>query len=216
MNNNVVITIFDVESEAFQAFSDLLKNPRGGGYAVPEAVLIKNKNGAIEVCDGFGADAPGSGSATGIVIGALVGILGGPIGVILGATAGGLVGSASDTDRAVDAASVVAVVADKLYEGEIAIAALVQETEPAFDNAFANYKTTIIRYDAADIADEVERLKELQDEVSNQVMQEIKADKKAARKERREKRRAEIEDQLSEYNAAAYTTVQSIQDVVPE
>ena len=51
--------------------------------------------------------------------------------------------------------NLAAVLMSKLYEGEIAIAALVSEEEPAFDAGFANYKATIARYDAADIADDV-------------------------------------------------------------
>ena len=49
MNNNVVITIFEVESEAFQAFSELRNAPAAAGYAVPEAILIKNSGGNIDV-----------------------------------------------------------------------------------------------------------------------------------------------------------------------
>ena len=207
MNTNVVITIFDVESEAFKAFTELRQKTAGEGYSAPEAVLIKNSNNTIEVCDGYGVDAADTGTASGILIGSLVGLLGGPIGVILGAAVGGMAGSAADDNRAIDTASVVAVVASKIYEGEIAIAALVQEEEPAFDAAFADYKTTMIRYDAADIADDVDRLYELGAEISNQVLQEVKADRKEERAEHREERRAKMKEQLDEYAAATNRTM---------
>ena len=207
MNNNVVIAIFEVESEAFQAFTQLRNAAAGEGYVVPEAALIKNSAGNIQVLDGFGYGDPTSGEATGIVVGSLVGVLGGPIGVILGAATGALAGSVSDSGRAVDTASVVAVVASKIYEGEIAIAALVSEEEPAFDAAFADYKTTIVRYDAADIADDVDRLYDLGAEISNQVLQEVKADRKAERADRREERRARIKAQFEEYEAATNRTM---------
>lgn len=202
MNNNVVITIFEVESEAFQAFSELRNAPAAAGYAVPEAILIKNSGGNIDVCDAFGIEAADAGTTQGIVIGSLIGLLGGPLGVILGAGAGAWAGSVSDAGRAVDTVSAVAVVASKIYEGEVAIAALVSEDEPAFDTAFAGYKTTIIRYDAADIADDVDRLYELEAEISNQVIEGVKADNKALRQDQREERRAKIKDQLDEFNAA--------------
>lgn len=199
MNNNVAIVVFEVESEAFQAFNELCKAPVGEGYTVPEAALIRNKNNSIEVCDVFGNTPAGTSTSNGIVIGSLVGILGGPIGVILGASLGAQMGMASDAARAIDNVSIVAVVADKIFEGETAIVALVGEEEPAFDAVFANYKTTILRYDAADIADDVDRLYELEAEISNQVMEEVKADRREARASRREERRARIKDQFEEY-----------------
>lgn len=212
MNNNVVIAIFEVESEAHQAFNELKGKTVGQGYVAPEAALIKNTNNVIDVIDGFGYADPDSDTSLGIVIGSLVGILGGPVGVLMGASFGALAGSASDSGRAIDTASAVAVVASKIYEGEIAIAALVQEEEPAFDAAFANFKTTIIRYDAADIADDVDRLYELGAELSNQVFEEVKADKKAERAERRDERRATIKAQLEEY---AEATNRAMGDVTP-
>ena len=202
MQNNVVITVFEVESEAFQAFNELRGKSAGADYIAPEAALIKNNDGAIQVLDAFGYGDPDAGTSTGIVIGSLVGVLGGPIGVILGAATGAWAGAVSDSGRAVDTASIVAVVASKIYEGEIAIAALVQEEEPAFDAVFADYKTTIVRYDAADIADDVDRLYDLGAEISNQVLQEVKADRKAERADRREERREKIKAQFAEYEAA--------------
>ncbi len=212
MQNNVVITIFEVESEAHQAFNQLKRQTVGEGYVVPEAVLLQSSADSIEVIDGFGISSPTSGTSTGIVIGSLVGILGGPIGVILGATTGAWAGGVSDANRAIDAASIVAVVASKIYEGEIAIAALVSEEEPAFDAVFADYKTTIVRYDAVDIADDVDRLYELETAISNQVIDEIKADRKAERADRRADRHAKIQTQFDEYVAA---TNRTMGDVTP-
>ena len=185
MNNNVVIAIFEVESEAYQAFNQLKNANSGEGYSAPEAALIQNKANAIDVLDGYGYGPVDSGASKGMVIGSLIGILGGPFGVLLGAATGALAGSVSDDNRAVDTASVVAVIASKIYDGEIAIAALVQEEEPAFDAVFTNYKTTIIRYDAADIADDVDRLYEFGAELTNQMVEEVKADRKTERAEHR-------------------------------
>ena len=207
MNNNVVIAVFEVESEAYQAFTQLKRENIGKGYTAAEAVLIKNKANTVDIIDAFGFTPGDADTSTGIVIGSLIGILGGPIGVILGATAGGLLGNASDGNRAVDTASVLAVLADKIYEGEIAIATLVSEEEPAFDAVFADYKTTIMRYDAADVADDVDRLQELGAELSNQVIQEVKADKKAERAEHRAERKEKISEQLEEYAAATNRTM---------
>ena len=208
MQNNVAIVIFEVESEAFQAFSELSKAQWGEGYAAPEAALIKNDGYSIQVLDAYGnGPAPNSGKAKGFVIGSLIGLLGGPVGLILGAAVGTVGGRQADVERELGNASVVAIVASKIFAGEIAIAALVEEEEPAFDALFANYQTTIVRYDAADIADDVERLYELEAAVSEQVIEEVKTDRKAARAERREERRARIRAQFKEYEAATNRTM---------
>lgn len=195
---------FDVASEAYQAFSELRAANAGENYFVPEAALIKNVDNKAEVVDFFTTAAADEGLTTGVVVGSLAGVLGGPIGVILGASMGAWAGSLTDAGRAVDNMSVVAVVADKIFAGETAIAALVCEEEPAFDAAFANYQTTILRFDAADIADDVERLYELQSAISAEVVQEIKADRRAARADRLAERRAKIAEQLEAYGNATY------------
>lgn len=198
MSNNVVIAIFEEDDEAKKAFEALCDAPTGEGYAVAEAALIKNDDGAVEVLGGFGISEAGDGVPKGIVIGSLVGIIGGPLGVILGAHVGAWQGLKAEAARAADSASVVAVVASKIYEGETAIAALVSEDEPAFDAAFEGCEATILRYDAIDIADDVDRMYELEDEICTQVYSELKADRKAAREERREERRAAFESQMDE------------------
>ena len=127
---------------------------------------------------------------------------GGPLGVLLGATYGAIVGGTVDTATAVDNLSAVEVLAGKIYEGETAIVALVQEEEPAFDAAFEKYQVSTIRYDAADIIDDVNRAYDLQAEISNQALQELRADRKAEKAARREERLAELKAKFEEYEAA--------------
>ena len=84
-SNNVVVTIFDIESEAFQAFNELSRATYGEGYDVYEAALVKVENGAVKMLDGFSFAPADADTSTGIIIGSLVGIIGGPLGVLLGA-----------------------------------------------------------------------------------------------------------------------------------
>ncbi|MBO4364929.1 MAG: DUF1269 domain-containing protein [Eggerthellaceae bacterium] len=202
MSENVVIAVFEDEAEATHAYDGVFGVPEGEGYTVAEAALIKNNGYSIEVLRGFGIGEDEDHMRKGIVIGSLVGLLGGPIGIILGAQIGARKGAIIDAANAVDNASVVAVIASRIYEGEIAIAALVSEDEPAFDFAFEGYNATIVRYDAADIADDVDRLIELETAVCEQMFEQIDADVQAEREERREERRARIKAQLEEYSAA--------------
>ena len=143
---NVVTAIFEVESEAYKAFTELRNKPFGEGYTVAEASLLKREGDNIVIAEAFdAAGVTSDDTATGMIVGSLVGILGGPLGVLLGAGTGALVGGTYDSIDAADSASMLEVTASKLYENEVAIVALVQEDEPAFDAAFEGYETTIIR-----------------------------------------------------------------------
>lgn len=191
--DNVVTVIFEVESEAYKAFSELRNVPFGAGYVVAEAALVKRAGDAIAVADSFdAAGVTADDTAAGMVVGSLVGVLGGPLGVLLGASIGGLAGSMLDTGDAVDSVSMLEATALKLYDNEAAIIALVQEDEPAFDAAFEGYDTTIVRQFAADVYDEVERARELEAEFVNLAKEQLRAEKKAARQEKRDDRRAAI------------------------
>ena len=202
---NVVVSVFAVESEAFQAFSELRQAPSGEGYVVAEAALLKNEGGRISAVDGFAIDGKTvDDTANGMVIGSLVGIIGGPFGVLLGASFGALTGSMMDTADAQNTLSAVEIVANKLFEGEIAVVALVQEEEPAFDVAFQKYETTTIRYDAADIAEEVDRATELQIEMANEMRAKMRAERKEERIARREERRAAIKSNFEDYSELTY------------
>ena len=88
-------------------------------------------------------------------------------------------------------------VSSKLFEGETAIVALVEEDEPAFDAVFAAYKTTAIRYDAEDVAKEAEELRRLEEQVSEDVANEIKAQRKAEREEKAKKDFEEYEESVN-------------------
>lgn len=199
---NVVVSIFPVESEAFQAFTELRQVPKGEGYDAIEAVLFKNSDGIVIMQDCFALRPLDAGETKGLVIGSLVGVLGGPLGVLLGASYGAIVGGSVDRAKAADKLTAMEVLAGKIYEGETAIVALVKEEEPAFDAAFAKFQTTIIRYDAADIMEEVDHAYEVQAEMNKEALEQLRSERKADREERREARRADLKAKFEEYEAA--------------
>ena len=199
---NVVTAIFEVESEAYKAFSEIRQKPFGDGYVVAEASLLKREGDVITIADAFDAAAITSDdTATGIVIGSLVGILGGPLGVLLGAGAGALIGGSLDSADAVNSASMLEVTTSKLYDGEVAIIALVQEDEPAFDAAFEGYETTIVRHFAVDVINEVELAREATAEFENQLRAQLRAERKAERAEKREERSNKIKARFEKVKA---------------
>lgn len=214
---NVVTTIFEVESEAYKAFSEIRKAPFGQGYSVAEASLLKREDDAIVVADVFDAAAVTSDdTAVGIVVGSLVGILGGPLGVILGAGAGALVGSTYDSADAMNSISMLEVTAAKLYDGEVAIVALVQEDEPAFDAAFEGYETTIVRHFAVDVMNEVDLARVAQIDFENQLREQLRAERKAEKAEKREERKSKLQarfDEIKAKRAERKATVAEAKDI---
>ena len=186
---NVVASIFAVESEGFKALAEIRQKPVAEGYSVIEAALIKREGDGITFLDGFDTGAiTTDDTATGMIVGSLVGVLGGPLGVLLGASIGAWAGGLSDAADSVDSGSMIVTVANKLVEGEVALIALVQEEEPAFDAPFAAYETLTIRFSAADVADEVNRAREVEADLAHQALAKMRADRAgeldAAREER--------------------------------
>lgn len=199
---NVVTAIFEVEAEAYKAFTEIRQVPFGEGYSVAEASLLKRDGDNIVVVDAFDAAAVTSDdTAAGMIIGSLVGILGGPLGVILGASTGALIGSAYDSTDAVDSVSMLEVTASKLYDGEVAIVALVQEDEPAFDAAFAGYEATIVRHFAVDVINEVDLAREAQADFENQLREQLRAERKAEKAEKREERSNKVKAHFADLKA---------------
>ena len=186
---NVVVSIFKVESEGFQALSELKQTAAGETYFVTAAALVKKTGDACFFLDGFdtGANTTNNTIAGGL-IGMLVGILGGPLGVLLGGSYGALVGATVDAGDAAFGASMLDQMADKLDDGMVALIALAaEETEGALDVKLSKYDTVIARFDAADVADEVDRAYEKQHEMAREAKAEI-------RKEKKEEAKAKLEE----------------------
>lgn len=93
---NIVTILFEVESEAYQAFSELKRVPVNGCYAISQIGLIKNQNGHPVLLEGF--DAGKDGALKGGLLGTMIGILGGPFGVLLGGSMGTMLGIVADAD----------------------------------------------------------------------------------------------------------------------
>ena len=194
MAQNIVVSLFEVESEAYQAMTELKKNPGSDVSYVAAAALIKKESGALKVLDGFDTGANTSNdTAIGGVVGALIGILGGPIGVLLGGSFGMLIGSSVDTGDALLNASMLEQIAGKMEDGEVAIIGLAyEETESVLDRKFSAFRTTIARFDAATVAAEVDEAQKMADEMARQARLELRNEKKEARKEKKEEKKAKL------------------------
>ncbi len=194
MKESVITVHFDVESEAYQALSEIKRHPEGSGYFVSAASLVKKENGHIDLKDGFdtGFDTTDD-TAYGTLIGSLVGILGGPLGVLFGGSMGALVGSSVDADDAVQSASLIEQVCSDIPDGGTALIALVQEDEDMrFERLFDSFQVEVIRHDAAEVAEEVEKAQALERKMAKEVRAKLRAEKKAEWNSRVENKRNEI------------------------
>ena len=50
---NIMMSIFRVESQAYQAFSELKRDPSNQSYTISQAVIIKKETGQLTSCDAF-------------------------------------------------------------------------------------------------------------------------------------------------------------------
>ena len=194
MAQNIVVGLFEVESEAYQAMTELKQNPGDEKSYVSTAALVKKENGSLRTLDAFDTGANTTDDmAIGGVVGALFGVLGGPVGVLLGGSYGMLLGSAFDTDDALANASLLEQIAGKMENGEVAIIGLAyEEDEAILDEKLSGFKTTIARFDAADVATEVEEAQQLEEEMARQARKELRDEKKAARKEKRAEKKEKM------------------------
>ena len=140
---HIVAALFDVPSEAYQAFTELKGFPQNDETRIAQAVLLKKENGVISVADAFDPlRQVGSDMLTGTLVGSVLGILGGPLGMLFGAGVGAWVGSMGSSEEAMAQATLLETVATRLKNGDVAIIALAQErSETPLDQFFGRFKT---------------------------------------------------------------------------
>ena len=207
MKQNIIVVLFNISSEAYQAFSELKAYSQTTDALVAQAVLIKKENGLIIPAEStdFTANTV-EGAWTGSLIGSLVGILGGPIGVLLGGATGALIGSDAGTAQTLGEELLLEITAKKLDNGSTAIIILAQESDEAvLDTFFHRFKTVILRQDAAVAQQDVLAAIEAQEEVARQAHEawkkQRKAERKAERKEKVEAFKADIKQKFDKLAA---------------
>ena len=192
---NIIMAVFPVESEAYQAFSELKRDSFGSSFLVGQAALVKKEGASLRVCESFDSGLETADDTwSGTLIGSIVGILGGPIGVLLGAGIGGLTGAAIDAADISRNGSLLEKAAANLSDGTVAILALTQEDGTmAMDSKFMKYNADIQRYDAAEVQAELDAARKAQREMEKQTRAALRQEKAEAGKARY----AEIKTKLS-------------------
>ena len=191
---NIIAAIFENESEGFQAMTQLRQNPVTDDAAILQLALVKNRDNKIGVLDRFetGFDTSDD-MLIGGLVGSLVGVLGGPVGVLLMGSYGMLAGSLFDMDDAINDEAMVETVAGKLLDGEVALIALADEKKEAYlDEQLGKFKTQILRFDAAVVAQEVDEAEKMEKEMARQARAELRKSKKDDFKKGVEEKRSKI------------------------
>ncbi len=190
----IISAIFKVESEGYQALTELRRAPITDAYVVTQAALVKKQNGRIVPLDAFdtGAETRDDMTAGGL-IGMLVGVLGGPFGMLLGSSIGMLTGSAIDAGDASHNASLMEMVTEQLMDGEVALIALEQEAEEgAAQRMLSKFNVSVVEEDAAQVEEEVEEALRAQKEMEKEARAKLREARKADRKQKIEQNRAKL------------------------
>jgi len=199
----IISIIFKVESEGYQAMTELKRAPITDSYTVSQAVLVKKEGGSIKTLDAFDTGLETSNDTSmGGLIGGLIGILGGPLGMLLGGSLGALAGSAIDAGDAVHNASLIEKVAEQLVDGEVVLIALEQEAiEGAARRQFSKFDISIVEDDAAEVAEEVQQAIEAQKEMERQARAKLRETRKEERKQKIEGHRAKLAADFEAFKA---------------
>ena len=203
----IITTVFKVESEGYQALTELKNAPITDTFFVSQAVLVKKDNGQLATLDYFDTGFETSDDiAIGGLIGATIGILGGPIGVLLGGSLGAMAGSSFDLGDSIGNASILEHMTELLADGEIALIALADEIEAgAIRYYLTKFDASYTEEDAAEVAAEVQHAAEVQLELERQAIMELRAEKKEEAKlaiaDQRAKLKADFADRKAKHAA---------------
>ena len=200
MSESVFVVKFNVESEAYQAFAELKSAALTNDYVISQAFLVKNDGGRLVQKDEFDTGIETTNDmGAGALIGALVGVIGGPVGVLLGASYGMMVGSTVDAMDITDNSLLINQVASSVAEGESALLLLASEiNEGSFDHAMEKFSVTVTKFDAGEVAEEVEKAIELERQMKKEALQQMLQDKKAEHKEKIAAHKAKIKADFEE------------------
>ena len=196
---SIISAVFSVESEGYQALTELKRSPVTSDCVVSQAALVKKSGGSLSVLDAFDTGVETSNdTAIGGLVGGMLGILGGPVGVLLMGSVGALTGSVMDADDAAHNISLMEKVSEQFMDGEVALVVLAQETqEGALENKLSKFHVNVVREDAAEVAEEVRKAQEMQREMEREAKKRLREQKKAERgaafEERRQKIKADFE-----------------------
>ncbi|MBL1230939.1 DUF1269 domain-containing protein [Enterococcus sp. BWB1-3] len=131
MSRRVIIMNFKVESQAYQAFSELKRLYAERQIKGEQMAVVTHVNTGVhqfkinDFLDFTGNDRTAKSSFIGMVIG----ILGGPLGILLGWFAGSMIGATQDAKELRNAQSVFEHMSNKITEGHTGLVLIADEDD---------------------------------------------------------------------------------------
>lgn len=196
---NVIISYFEVESEAYQALSELKKaSGSSEQFMLSQAALLKKSNSRISFQDGFDTgERTRDDTWKGSLIGGLIGLLGGPLGMLLGLGIGSVVGLAKDAGEAEEEASLITAITSRMKEQDVALVVLAQEQNEAYyDRLLEKFDVVTVRYFASDILEEVDHAREVERNLQERAKEEMRKERSEHRRERAKEYRSKFKEEF--------------------
>ncbi|SEN73549.1 hypothetical protein SAMN05216454_11012 [Peptostreptococcus russellii] len=200
MTENMLMLTFKDLDDAKKVYEKLKKanNDAEVNYQVLQTVLLKNDGGKINVLDHHaGVFDELEKTMIGGVVGVVLGVLIGPFaGFVLGGV-GAMIGSGFDITEQSETENMLYQMYSRIYDGEIAILAIVQEEDELELNSTVGHLTQdIYRWDAAEIKEEAEYATDIRDSLLRQAKMELKKEKSENRKKKIEEYKENIKKEF--------------------
>ena len=173
----VIVTVFKVESEAYQALSKMKSHTAyQESLKFSQVALLKKSNGQIQWKDGFDTGIiTGDDTWKGGLLGGLIGILGGPLGMLLGLGVGSIAGAVKDTYDARDQIGIVKYVSSQLDDDNVAIIAIVkEEIEEIYNRMISDFESFTKRHNIEDVKEDIKHAEEVEKKLKKQADEEMK------------------------------------------
>ncbi|CAM3317375.1 DUF1269 domain-containing protein [Vagococcus fessus] len=172
MSRRVIVLNFDIESKAYQAFSEIKKLHVSKQIKGEQLAVVRHSedgNHKFEIKDFI--DFTGSNhSAKDSTIGMFIGLLGGPLGMMFGWFAGSMIGGAKDVKEVKEATAIFEFVASHIKEGETSALMIADEDDnrPLNELIFNQLGGHINRVEFEEVEEAIEEAQKMENEAKSE------------------------------------------------
>ncbi|OJG73350.1 hypothetical protein RV11_GL001130 [Enterococcus phoeniculicola] len=168
MSKRVILLTFDIESQSYQAFSEIKKLHVSREIKGDQMAVVTHTNDGNHkfTIDDFIDFTGNNNASTGGMIGMLLGVLVSPLAILLGWFAGGMIGATRDAKEIKDAQSVFESVVNQIGEGMTAVILIADEEDnrPLNQLVMNELGGQITRLDYDEVEDEIKNAQHVESE----------------------------------------------------
>ncbi len=171
MTKRVIVMNFEVESQAYQGFSELKKLAAEGQIKGEQMAVVTHSNDGqhkFKVEDFI--DFTGSNkTSTGGLIGMLVGILVGPLTMLLGWVGGSMIGATQDAKEIKNARNIFEFLVSDIAEGQTGLILIAEEEDnrPINEVIINQLRGGISRFDYDEVEAEIKKAQQVETDTRN-------------------------------------------------